>query len=69
MEDAVFISFVELLLFFWGGVYFRAVPSAYGSFQARGLIGAVANGLQQLRIQAMSATYTTAHCNTRSLTH
>ena len=44
---------------------------AYGGSQARGRIGAVAAGLyrklQQCRIQAASAIYTTAHSNARSL--
>ena len=42
---------------------------ACGSSQARGLIGAANAGPQQHGIRAMSATYTTAHGNTRSLTH
>ena len=45
-------------------VFSRAAPEACGSSQARGQIGAVAT-----RIWATSATYTTAHGNTRSLTH
>ena len=44
---------------------FRAIPEAYGGSQARGQIGAVASGLtpqpQQRQIQAVSATYNTAH--------
>ena len=51
----------------------RAAPIACGGSQARGLIGAVAARPmpepQQRRIQASSATYTTAHGNARSLTH
>ena len=49
--------------------------SEYGSSQARGLIGAAAAGLHHShsntgsRIWASSVTYTTAHVNTRSLTH
>ena len=61
------------LSFFFFFVFFRAAPVAHGGSQARGLIRAVAIGLrhsqQQHGIQAMSATYTTAHGNTRSLTH
>ena len=62
-----------LKIFFCLFVFFRATPTAYGGSQARGLIGAVATGLhtpepQQRRIQAESATYTTAHGNARSLT-
>ena len=45
---------------------FRATPAAYVSSQARGQIGAIAAGLYHS--QAESATYTTAHGNTRSLT-
>ena len=37
--------------------FFRAAPTAYGSFQNRG------------QIRAIAATYTTAHGNTGSLTH
>ena len=51
---------------------FRATPLAYGDSQARGLVGAAAAGhchTQQLRIQAASVTYTTAHGNAASLTH
>ena len=52
--------------------FFRASPTAYGGSQARGQIGAVAAGLipqpYQCGIQAASATHTTAHSNTRSLT-
>ena len=54
-------------------VLFFFLATAYGSSQASGPIGATAAGPvpqpQQLRIQATSVTYTTAHGNTRSLTH
>ena len=59
-----------LQIFFF--LLFRATPTAYGGSQARGQIGAAAAGLpqpQQLRIQAVSVTYTTAHGNAGSLTH
>jgi len=58
-----------------GGGYFclfRAVPMAYGGYQARGQIGAVAAGSTTaiaMRDPSMSETYTTAHGNTGSLTH
>ena len=39
--------------FFWSFV-FRATPVAYGGFQARGLIGAVAAGLHQCQSNARS---------------
>ena len=47
---------------------------AYGSSQARGIIGATAAGLHhshsnRSRVLATSMTYTTAHGNARSLTH
>ena len=57
-----------VLFFFWS--FSRAAPMAYGGSQARGLIGALAAGLGQSPSNAAaSATYTTAHGNTRSLTH
>ena len=51
--------------------FFRVAPEAYGSSQARGRIGAAADGLRhsQCWIRAKSATYTTAHGNAGSLTH
>ena len=56
--------------------FFRAAPEAYGCSQARGWIRDVTPGhwpmpepQQQLGIQAVSTTYTTAHGNARSLTH
>ena len=53
--------------------FFRPVPMAYGDSQARSLTGAIAAGLShshsQLGIQAVSATYTTAHGNIGPLTH
>ena len=58
------------ILFFF--LLFRAAPKAYGSSQVKGEIGAAATSLylpQQCQIQALSSTYTTAHGNTRSLTH
>ena len=51
---------------------FRATPAAYGGSQARGLIGGSRRPTPQPQksgIPAVSATYTTAHGNTRSLTH
>ena len=67
--DGPFFLNVGLFLFFF--LPFRAAPVAYGGSQARGRIGATAAGLghSHSRIQAVSATYTTAHCNSRSLTH
>ena len=60
----IFLTFLPLL---------RAVPTAYGGSQARGLIGAVAAGLSHSHsssgYELRSATYTTAHGNARSLTH
>ena len=58
----LFLSF----LFF--SFFFRAAPEAYGGSQARGRIGATAAIAQQRQIQAVSATYTTALGNARSLT-
>ena len=51
---------------------FRAAPAAYGSSQARGPIGALAPHLCHSHSNAgskVSATCTTAHGNTGSLTH
>ena len=69
-------KFLRLFSFFFFFFFlFRAAPAAYGSFQARGRIRAVATGLQpqllqqQLGLQATSATYTTTHGSTGSLTH
>ena len=54
----------------------RAAPVAYGDFQARVLIGAVAASLHQShsqcqihQIRGASATHTTAHGNAGSSTH
>ena len=46
---------------------FRAEPTAYGSSQARDQIRAVAAGLQQHQILAVSVTYTTDRGNCRIL--
>ena len=55
--------------FFLSFFFFRATPETYGGSQARGLIRAVAAGLQHSGILAASAAYTTAHGNAGSLTH
>ena len=60
-------SFLFFFFFFLGPHLWQ-----YGSFQARGLIRAVAACLYHSHnngIQATSSTYTLAHGNTRSLTH
>ena len=54
--------------------FFRAALMAHGSSQARAQIGGTAASLcyshsNQGRIQSAYETYTTAHSNTRSLTH
>ena len=57
---------------FWSFCLFRVTPVAYGGSQARGPIRTVAQPMpqpQQLRIWAMSVTYTTAHSNAESLIH
>ena len=62
----IFFIFLFFLIF----CPFRATPSAYGSSQAWGLIGAtVASLCQSHQHQIQAATYTTAHSNTRSLSH
>ena len=62
-----------LLLLFCLFIFSMAAPTAYGVSQAQGQMRAVAAGLtpepQQRGIQALSATYTTAHSNAESLTH
>ena len=62
--------FVCLFVFF---CHFRTSFAAYGSSQNRGRIGAYSfcpmPQPQQRRIQAASATYTTAHGNAGFLTH
>ena len=51
----------------------RAAPTAYGGSQARGQKGTAAASLhhshRNARSEPLSATYTTAHGNTGSLTH
>ena len=65
------VSTDHLHFFFWG---VEGAVMAYGGSQATGPIEAVAASLhtaqpQQCKIQAASATYTTAHGNAGSLTH
>ena len=45
MEQMLLSSHVVVKLFFFFFCLFRVVPAAYGGFQARGQIGAVATGL------------------------
>ena len=58
---------------FFNFCFFRAAPVAYAGSQARGSNPSCnlqpMPKPQQCQIQATSATYTTAHGNTRSLTH
>ena len=70
LKNVLYIMYFSFFFFFAFLSFFRAAPVAYGSPQARGRIGAVATPQpQQHGIQASSVTYTTAHCNTGSLTH
>ena len=73
MPDADHPIYLFIYLFIFVFCLFRATPAAYGSSQARGLIGAVAARPmpepQPCQIQVESATYSTAHGNARSLTH
>ena len=69
---SVHIHFICFYFYFY--CFFRAIPVAYESSQARGRIGAVADSLhtpqpQPHRIWAVSAICTTAHRNAGSLTH
>ena len=64
----VVVTWVFILFF----CLFRTLPRAYGSFQARGQIGAVAVSLsqpEQHQIWAAPATYTTAHGKAGFLIH
>ena len=62
----LFIIIIIFCLF----VFSVVTPMSYGDSQARGPIRAAAASLHHNnRIQATSATYTTAHSNARSLTH
>ena len=68
-----FLSIIESQLLKSPTIFFlMATFVAYGGSQDRGRIGATAASLtpqpQQCQIQAASATYTTAHGNTGSLT-
>ena len=60
-------------LFIYLFIYFRAAPEAYGVSWSRGRIGSCSCWptplSQQRKIQAASATYTTAQGNARSSTH
>ena len=73
--NGVQLTFFSVIFFFFClFVFFRAAPSANGSSQARGPTGAVATSPCQSHSKAGSKlclrpTYTTAHGNTRSLTH
>ena len=66
-----FKGFLFVCLFVCLFAFSRATAAAYGGSQARGPVRAVASSLcqRQHRIRAGSATYTTAHSNTGSLTH
>ena len=70
-----FVCVCNLFFFFclFVSLSFSRTTAAYGGSQTRGLIRAVAAGLQpepqQCGIWAAPATYTTAHGNAGSLTH
>ena len=74
-ESKISYPKVFLFSFFFFGlfVFSRAMPTAHGGSQARGLFGAVSHQPmpepQQLGIWAASAAYTTAHGNVWSLIH
>ena len=71
--DSTGLSFSFFLsFFFFFPCLFSATPTAFGGFQARGPISYSCRPMpqpQQLRIWAVSSTYTTADGNARSLTH
>ena len=68
----IFFKILRCRVFF---SFFRAAPKAYGGSQARSQIGAIRGQPMPTATatwdpsRAMSATYTTAHGNTGSLTH
>ena len=67
-----FLVFSLFFFLFFFVLFFRVTPEAYGSSQARGQIEAAAAGLSHGHSGTASEprlTYTTAHGNTRSLTH
>ena len=66
-HKAIILLFIYLFLFLFF-VISRAAPTAYGGFQAWGLVRAVPEP-QPGQIWAGSATYTTAHGNAGCLTH
>ena len=51
------------------GLFRAAPPTAYGGFQARGRIGAVAASLRHGHSNAIFLNHWVSHSNTRSLTH
>ena len=53
-DDFFFLIFNFIYLFIFVFCLFRAIPTAYGGSQARGLIGAVALGLCQSHSNARS---------------
>ena len=66
------LAIVIFCLFVFLFSLFRAALMAFGSSQARGLIGAIAASLHHSHSNTgseLSAVYTTAHGNARSLTH
>ena len=69
----LFFGFLGFFVCLFVCLLFRASPMAYGGSQAGGRIIAAAASLHcshsNSGIRAMSATYTSAHGNTRSLTH
>ena len=65
----LFLSLFFFFFLFFSLFFSRPAPMAFGSSQARGQIGAVATGPCPHHIPALSATYTTAHGNARTLTH
>ena len=66
------LSFLQVFIYlFCLFAFSRDAPAAHGGSQARGRIRAVATSLHQSHSSAgaASVTYTTAHGNTKSLTH
>ena len=73
IDDVPIVHLKKFFLIYFIFCLFRAILTTYGGSQAKGWIGAAAANLHHshsnARFEPQSVTYTTAHCNTGSLTH